>query len=1088
VAEGSVVVIAKLVERVGIRSLRGKLLILFVLLALTPSLLIGVSAVLLTQQVGKAAAFDKLTAAAVLKKAEIRDWQEDLATTLRLIREMAPASSPLAQGAAGIAEHLRRAVRAHGQFHELMLLDTRGRVIASSDNARGAATFQDAQFFRSGLQHPGFHLESSVVNGDGYVKRGLVVVEPVRDSQGEVVGVLCGRTSLNRLNQIMLERSGLGETGETYIVAQDRMLLTESRFKGYEQNKTILDNKGVVIALSDMDDGQDVYPDYRDIMVMGVHLRLPDLDVVILSEQDQAEALHSVRTTMTTTALLTLMSMALAITVSIVFARSLTTPLSRLAGVAGKIARGELELRVELRRQDEIGVLAAAFNSMTDQLQRRIEIENLVSSLSRRSLAFSGAEIPEGVAANLTAVGEFLDVDRAMVSRFPSAERPSGQYWEWTGSQGEKGGGIVANSGRESLPDWLLSGLEQGNTVSASASQMSVSGLGAGLYTPLIGQGELLGLVGVEQRGGRQWSESDVRLLHLAGEILLNMLERWRYERELAAQSQINLEMANVSQSLLSSGSLEEISEMVVQAGRRLTSSALGFAKHIDPATDHLVSPTLTNEDWESRQLPGKQFISSEFIELCEEVLRNRASLLTNAPVTDERSSGPPVGHLPINNFLGAPSLIGDELLGIFALANTEHGYRPGDLEVVKRLTALYSLALQRKKTEQELARTRSYIRNIIDSMPSALIGVDREVRITHWNIEAARKTGVSAEGALRCQLTDMVPEMTRFIEDIRSTVQERKPRRLERMELRRGDRSVVEDVVVYPLITNGVEGAVIRVDDVTERVRIEEMMVQNEKMMTLGGLAAGIAHEINNPLGGISGAVQVLKSRLQPSDRNREAAQAFGLDADTLCGYFAERKVYKYLEEIQSMTARASGIIREVLNFSRRSVSSRALCEPSQLVSNALTWAANDYDIKKRYDFNNIDVTVEIEPDTPEIPCIETQIEQVLINLLKNAAQAMEHNDRKTKPPRIAVRVAKEPGFVRIEIQDNGCGMDEYARSHLFEPFFTTKEIGVGTGLGMSVSYYIVTQNHGGSFSVESTPREGSNIIIRLPYGEISI
>lgn len=116
------------------------------------------------------------------------------------------------------------------------------------------------------------------------------------------------------------------------------------------------------------------------------------------------------------------------------------------------------------------------------------------------------------------------------------------------------------------------------------------------------------------------------------------------------------------------------------------------------------------------------------------------------------------------------------------------------------------------------------------------------------------------------------------------------------------------------------------------------------------------------------------------------------------------------------------------------------------------------------------------------EVPCIVTEIEQVILNLLRNSAQAMAEIKERKNTSKIILRTKREAEHVQIEIQDNGPGMDEKIRTRIFEPFFTTKTVGLGTGLGLSVSYFIITKNHRGTMSVESEPGRGAKFIIRLP------
>ena len=270
---------------------------------------------------------------------------------------------------------------------------------------------------------------------------------------------------------------------------------------------------------------------------------------------------------------------------------------------------------------------------------------------------------------------------------------------------------------------------------------------------------------------------------------------------------------------------------------------------------------------------------------------------------------------------------------------------------------------------------------------------------------------------------------------------------------------------------------------DVTEIKRMQEMMIQTEKMISVGGIAAGIAHEINNPLGIVLQATQNLSQRMRPDfPKNLEAARDVGIDMERLAEYMRVRKLDVFLEDIRSAAQRASAIIRHMLDFSRRSESKRKVCHLDEIVEKALSLAQSDYDLKKSYDFKSINVEVDMDDDLPTINCTETEIEQVLLNLLRNSAQAMAEAEHPREAPRIAVRVKGSPSGVRIEVEDNGPGIPPEIQRRIFEPFFTTKAPGVGTGLGLSVSYFIVTKSHGGRMKVVSTPGVGTSFIIELP------
>jgi len=408
----------------------------------------------------------------------------------------------------------------------------------------------------------------------------------------------------------------------------------------------------------------------------------------------------------------------------------------------------------------------------------------------------------------------------------------------------------------------------------------------------------------------------------------------------------------------------------------------------------------------------------------------------------------------------------------------------------------------ERRLAEEELKKTQGYIKNIIDSMPSVMIGVDAEARITHWNMVAEKMVGVKAEETRGRLVSDVYPALASQMDQILKSLKERKPQKTEK-QIRHSENEIrYEDIMIYPLVANSVEGAVIRIDDVTSRVRIEEMMIQTEKMMSVGGLAAGMAHEINNPLGVILQSVQNASRRLSPElDVNVSTALACGTDLEAVRAYLEKRGIFRYLNGISDAGTRAARIVTNMLNFSRHSDCNMVPEDMNKLLDDTVELAANDYDLKKKYDFRHIEIIREYDSQLPQINCSPTEIEQVILNLLRNSAQAMAEINKKTDHPdtdtgtaspvpliengirpRIILRTRRDVKYMYIEVEDNGPGMDRKISKRIFEPFYTTKSVGVGTGMGLSVSYFIIANNHKGSMIVESEPGRGAKFIIRLP------
>ena len=295
---------------------------------------------------------------------------------------------------------------------------------------------------------------------------------------------------------------------------------------------------------------------------------------------------------------------------------------------------------------------------------------------------------------------------------------------------------------------------------------------------------------------------------------------------------------------------------------------------------------------------------------------------------------------------------------------------------------------------------------------------------------------------------------------------------------------TVYLEVFGYPILDDGGElkYVVLQHYDISEKKKTQEHLIQNEKMMSVGGLAAGMAHELNNPLGGMLQGIQNIQRRLSPDLKpNVEQAKELGINLDDLQLYMEKRGIQPFFAGIISSGKKAAEIISNMLQFSRKSESQMAPTNIEELIENVLELAGKDYDLKKKYDFRNILIFREFDSNLPLIPCNETEIEQVVLNLLRNATQAMMEQKQEA-PSQITLRLAVDGATIKLEVEDNGPGMNDVVRRRIFEPFFTTKPIGEGTGLGLSVSYMIIVNNHKGVMEVESEVGKGTRFIIRLP------
>jgi PAS domain S-box-containing protein len=380
-----------------------------------------------------------------------------------------------------------------------------------------------------------------------------------------------------------------------------------------------------------------------------------------------------------------------------------------------------------------------------------------------------------------------------------------------------------------------------------------------------------------------------------------------------------------------------------------------------------------------------------------------------------------------------------------------------------------------------QVNRLTSWLSGIIDSLPSIIVGVDHDGRVNLWNLQAESFTGIQSADAKGRMAESLLPRFTSHLQHVVEVIDSKVPYHAEKILFRDSEQHFY-DVQIYPLTTEQGGQAVIRIDDVTEQARIEEIMMQTEKMMMVGGLAAGMAHEINNPLGAILQNAQNIERRISPNlPANIEAAQAAGISLENVHLYLEKRGIIGFVSHIREAGSRASKIITNMLKFSRKSESRRETAALGEVIDQVLELATNEYDMKKNYDFRHIRIVREFDSSVPPVIVTVLEIEQVLLNIIKNAAQAMSQAGLRREPV-LTLRTRHEDNMAVVEIEDNGPGIDENTQRRIFEPFFTTKAVGVGTGLGLSVSYAIITNSHKGSIEVVSKPGEGAVFIIRLP------
>lgn len=395
----------------------------------------------------------------------------------------------------------------------------------------------------------------------------------------------------------------------------------------------------------------------------------------------------------------------------------------------------------------------------------------------------------------------------------------------------------------------------------------------------------------------------------------------------------------------------------------------------------------------------------------------------------------------------------------------------------------------ERKEARNALRESEEKYKHLFNNAPSGMCEVDLENgTFINVNNVMCEYSGYSKEEFLGMAALGLLTESSQrvFLSGLKKMVAgEDVSDNIEYNIIKKNGQKLCVVLSSHVIYDNGkLSRMIIVAHDVTERKKIEEMMIQSEKMVSVGGLAAGMAHEINNPLAGMMQTADVMCMRLCNLDipANRRIADSIGIRMSDIKSFMEKRGIPRMLNSINESGKRMSLIVDNMLSFSRKSddlVSSYSLTE---LLDKTLELATTDFDLKKHYDFKMIQIEKEYAADVPIVVCEGAKIQQVMLNVLQNGAQAMQ--EAKTEKPKFYLRVSFEEmtNMVCVEIEDNGPGMNKKVLKRVFEPFFTTKPVGIGTGLGLSISYFIITENHDGEMSVESSPGSGAKFIIRLP------
>jgi PAS domain S-box-containing protein len=411
------------------------------------------------------------------------------------------------------------------------------------------------------------------------------------------------------------------------------------------------------------------------------------------------------------------------------------------------------------------------------------------------------------------------------------------------------------------------------------------------------------------------------------------------------------------------------------------------------------------------------------------------------------------------------PCMANEKAIAVLALGRKATGghLNSEDMELLSAVAGQIATALENAQLYRQLQlkavefdRLRTFNEDILESLDDGLLVFDRQERVLRWNRAMGQLYGVASHDATGRGLDELFDAP--FVEAIRAARRDAPDGAiLSRVPLAaRGGRSgtnLILNASAVPLRASegaaaGIVGTIVIVEDITGRVQLEEQLQISEKMASIGLLAAGVAHEVNTPLTGISSFTQMLLEGADPEDPRT-----------------------RLLEKIERQTFRAARIVNGLLNLSRPAEASteRMPIDVNLVIADVLTL------LEHQFATHRIMVRRELAEEPPVVLGMEHKLQQVFLNLFLNAKDAMP------KGGWLSVRTRMAEGRVIAEVADTGSGIPNEHLTRIYDPFFTTKVIGQGTGLGLSITYGIVRE-HEGTIDCESAVGQGTRFVLALP------
>ncbi|MGR3179795.1 MAG: ATP-binding protein [Candidatus Anammoxibacter sp.] len=869
-------------------------------------------------------------------------------------------------------------------------------------------------------------------------------------------------TSMNKERKHM-ELQNSNDSGNVYIVNSKKRMIALSRSIDNTALDQEINTKPVQLALNDGNEMVGIYKDYKGISIIGASVLIKELKWVILAEKDISSTLAPLFRLRAQMITLWIVALGVVIAVATMIAKNIANPILALTKATQRRAAGDLNFRLEITSDDELGTLTDSFNKMCD------DIDNITVSKGFLEKIFSGInesliltdthfKIKKVNRAALDMLGynesELIDKPIAMILEENRLFLDSIgiqeliKYEQVLKNQAvvfktKNGEGIPVSLSATIIKDCIH---KQHPEDCSTYIKLLACGNCEAIKLIIISNDMRPMNTLIQKEKERIFELTTIQEISRQLYYTLNYDDLFRLILTPLHKS-INFDIAgsvlcNDPGDLIYIKQTQLIDESVLdwyKDNLLKTFSKLSVKGHED-CKKEFIDISMDEEKFSSEQGAANSVGS------WQSAVGNKQEVAALLPTGSET----PVKDR-VKSYFNVPLIVREQIVGIINISSfKENAFGANHIRMLYTIANQVTISIQHLITlvEHEKGKLSSILRDMVDGV----IILDRDGIMEMVNpagTKLVRLLSVCKQGERLDHLGDYYLK-----EPMELIINKEKDFISHNLSFSNEAQELTISMIIAPVKgKTDIEGMIIVLRDITKETNLQQQLLHSEKLSTIGEMVSGIAHEINNPLAGIMGLTQLLQ--IQPD---------------------LPEAIRKNVDKIFSYTDRARRIIQNLLTFSRAHKPEKTSVKINELISQTIEML--DYNMK----IDDIEIVNDFDPDLPNPTADMYQLQQVFFNIINNAHQALSKHEGTRI---LTVKTTHKPGYIVISIHNTGSEIPSETIKKIFNPFFTTKEVGKGTGMGLSIAYGIIKE-HGGNIFVNSEKGHGVTFLIRLPIDNI--